>query len=290
MSPARRRQVVERVRQELGVSERRACKALGIGRSGVRYSPRTAPDRAALVKRMHELAHKHPRYGYRRVAALLRREGWRVNTKRVHRLWRQEGLRVPKRQRKRRRLGCSANGCTRRRAGRINEVWSYDFVLDQTADGRRLKVLPVVDEYTRECLVMAVERSLTARDVVALLARLFRERGAPAYLRSDNGPEFIAQAIKAWLAKSGVATLYIEPGSPWENAYSESFNSRLADEVLDREVFSSLREAQVLLEGHRRQYNEERPHSSLGYVAPAVYAAACRQAGEGERTRLACTV
>ena len=137
---------------------------------------------------------------------------------------------------------------------------------------------------------MAVERSLTARDVVALLARLFRERGAPAYLRSDNGPEFIAQAIKAWLAKSGVATLYIEPGSPWENAYSESFNSRLADEVLDREVFSSLREAQVLLEGHRRQYNEERPHSSLGYVAPAVYAAACRQAGEGERTRLACTV
>jgi transposase InsO family protein len=278
------------VQQELGVSERRACKALGVGRSGVRYSPRTAPDRGALVKRMHELARRHPRYGYRRVAALLRQEGWRVNAKRVHRLWRQEGLKVPQKQRKKRRLGSSANGCTRRRAGRANEVWSYDFVLDQTADGRRLKILPVVDEHTRECLVMAVERRMTARDVVAVLARLFGERGAPAHLRSDNGPEFIAEAVKQWLAESGVATLYIEPGSPWENAYSESFNSRLADEVLDREVFSSLREAQVLLEGHRRQYNEERPHSSLGYVAPAVFAAACRQTGEAERSQPACTV
>jgi transposase InsO family protein len=239
---------------------------------------------------MHELARRHPRYGYRRVAALLRQEGWRVNTKRVHRLWRREGLKVPQKQRKRRRLGTSANGCTRRRAERADEVWSYDFVLDQTADGRRLKVLPIVDEYTRECLALVVARRITARDVVAVLARLFRERGRPAHLRSDNGPEFIAGAVKEWVAKSGVGTLYIEPGSPWENAYSESFNSRLTDEVLDREVFSSLPEAQVLLAEYRRQYNEERPHSSLGYVAPAVFAAACRQADSASLRPLACTV
>jgi putative transposase len=285
----RQRRAVEHVRRELGVSERRACRALGVHRSGVRYRAKASPQRDALVRRMHELARKHPRYGYRRVAALLRREGWRVNTKRVHRLWRREGLKVPQKQRKRRRLGTSANGCARRRAGRPDEVWSYDFVLDQTADGRRLKVLPVVDEYTRECLALVVARRLTARDVVAVLARLFRERGVPGHLRSDNGPEFIAAAVKGWLAVSGVGTLYIEPGSPWENAYSESFNSRLADELLDREVFASLKEARVLLEGYRRQYNAERPHSSLGYVAPAVFAARCRPADSAPLRPPACT-
>ena len=260
------------MRAALDVSERRACRALGLHRSGVRYEPSADAAEVGLVKRVRELALAHPRYGYRRVTALLRAEGRTVNVKRVLRVWRAEGLRVPRRQRKRRRLGSSEGGTQRRRAGRRNEVWSYDFVFDQTADGRPLKVLPVVDEYTRECQAMVVGRSLTAADVVRTLARVVGERGVPAYLRSDNGPEFIAAAVKGWLAKVGVATLYIEPGSPRENAYSESFNSRLRDELLNREVFGSLAEAEVILAEHRRAYNHDRPHSSLGYVAPAVFA------------------
>jgi putative transposase len=226
---------------------------------------------------MIELAREHPRYGYRRITALLRREGWSVNRKRVHRLWRQAGLKVPQVQRKRRRLGSSDNSCTRRRSERPNHVWSYDFVLDQTADGRRLKVLPIVDEYTRECLTIEVERSLTAEDVVSTLEYLFEVRGEPEHIRSDNGPEFIAEAVKGWLARRGAKTLYIAPGSPWENAYSETFNSRLRDELLDREVFESLKEAKVLLEDHRLDYNHRRPHSSLGYRTPAEFAAACQR-------------
>ena len=263
------------MRATLRVSQRRACQALGLHRSLIRYEPAADADRAALVRRMRELALANPRYGYRRITALLRAEGRRVNVKRVLRLWRAEGLTVPRRQRKRRRLGSSEGGTQRRRAGRRNEVWSYDFVFDQTADGRPLKVLPVVDEYTRECLAMVVGRSLTAADVVKTLARLVAERGGPAHLRSDNGPEFIAAAVKDWLASAGVATLYIEPGSPWENAYSESFNSRLRDELLNRELFGSLKEAEVILAEHRRAYNHDRPHSSLGYVAPAVFASRC---------------
>jgi transposase InsO family protein len=263
------------VRAALTVSQRRACQALDLHRSAIRYPPAADADRAALVKRMRALALANPRYGYRRIAALLRAEGRRVNVKRVLRLWRAEGLKVPRRRRKRRRLGSSEGGTQRRRAARKNEVWSYDFVFDQTSDGRPLKVLPVVDEYTRECLAMVVGRSLTAADVVRTLAGLVAERGRPTYLRSDNGPEFIAAAVKGWLTNAGVATLYIEPGSPWENAYSESFNSRLRDELLDREVFGSLKEAEVLLAEHRRAYNHDRPHSSLGYVAPAVFASRC---------------
>ena len=228
---------------------------------------------------MHELAKERRRYGHRRVAALLRAEGWRVNNKRVRRLWRREGLKIPRRVKKKRRLGHDGNGCTRRRATRPNEVWSYDFVFDQTADGRRLKILPVVDEFTRECLVMLVGRRLTAGDVIKALARAAVRRGMPEHLRSDNGPEFIAKEVRAWLAREGTGTLYIEPGSPWENAYSESFNSRLRDELLNGELFSSEKEAVVLLEQWRRAYNDERPHSSLGYVAPAVFARRCVQAG-----------
>jgi putative transposase len=244
----------------------------------VRYAARAGDFRAALVRRMHELARAHPRFGYRRITALLRAEGWRVNRKRVLRQWRKEGLKVRRKQRKRRRLGTSAGGTQRRRAGRMNEVWSYDFVFDQTADGRRLKILPIVDESTRECLVMLVGRRLTARDVIEAVSRAARARGMPGYLRSDNGPEFIAAAVREWLAEEKTQTLYIEPGSPWENAYSESFNSRLRDELLDREMFVSLKEAQVLLAEHRRSYNRDRPHSSLGYVAPAVFAARCATA------------
>lgn len=219
---------------------------------------------------------QYPRYGYRRITALLRIEGWGVNRKRIGRIWRLEGLRVATKQRKRRRLGSQDGAVTRRRASSRNEVWSYDFVMDHTEDGRRLKMLPVVDEYTRECLSIEVARSLTASDVIAVLAVLFTKHGAPRYLRSDNGPEFIAGAVKDWLTQSGVETLYIEPGSPWQNAYSESFNSRFRDELLDREVFTSVTEAQVLVEDYRCEYNTERPHSSLGYQTPAAFVSAAR--------------
>ena len=265
------------MQRALEVSERRVCAVLEQPRSSQRYERQTADHERRLVQRLRSLAQEHPRYGYRRMTALLRREGWEVNRKRVQRLWRREGLKVPQKQRKRRRLGQSANSCVRRRAERINHVWSYDFVEDQTADGKKLKLLPIVDEYTRECLTIEVERHLTAKDVVATLQYLFELRGAPAYIRSDNGPEFIAQAVKDWLVATAVETLYIEPGSPWENAYSETFNSRLRDELLDREVFTSLGEAKVLVEDHRLEYNHQRPHSALGYQTPAEFAAACRK-------------
>jgi putative transposase len=226
---------------------------------------------------MIALSRENPRYGYRRVWALLRCEGWPINKKRVHRLWREEGLKVPQKQRKWRRLpvlGASENGCTRRRAEQKDHVWSYDFVMDLTEDGRRLKMMPVVDEYTRECLSIEVERSITAEDVVGTLASLFRSRGEPAFIRSDNGPEFVARAIRQWLEVSGVRTLYIEPGAPWENAYSETFISRFSDELLKREVFADLLEAKVLVDDYREHYNHNRPHSTLGYQTPGQFAEA----------------
>jgi putative transposase len=234
----------------------------------------------ALVERMTVLAGKHPRYGYRRVHALLVREGWRINRKRVQRLWRAEGLRVPQRQRKRRRLGTSENGCIRKKAEYRNQIWSYDFTMDQTADGKRLKLMPVVDEFTRECHAIEVERRLTAEDVIATLSYLFQVHGEPEFIRSDNGPEFIATAVKHWLAASGVQTLYIAPGSPWENAYVETFNGKLEDELLGREIFHTLAESKVLIEQYRLEYNHERPHSSLAYQTPAEFAASCGPSGE----------
>ena len=232
------------------------------------------------MKRMVSLSRQNPRYGYRRVWALLRREGWSVNKKRVHRLWRQEGLKVPEKQRKKRRLllGESENGYTRRRAEHKDHLWSYDFVMDRTDDGRRLKMLAIVDEYTRECLSIEVERSITAREVVKVLAKLFELRREPTFIRSDNGPEFVAKVVKRWLEASGVQTLYIEPGSPWENAYAETFIGRFGDELLKREEFASLLEAKVLVEDYRNHYNQRRPHSALGYRAPAEFAASCGSA------------
>ena len=255
-------------------------------RSSQRYEGRKTDRDRALVERMSQLSRENPRYGYRRVWALLRREGWSVNKKRVHRLWRQEGLKVPDKQHKRRRLllDTSENGCTRRRAERINHVWSYDFVMDETEDSRRLKMMPVVDEYTRECLSIEVERSITAEDVVETLSPLFRRRGEPAFIRSDNGPEFIAGAIKRWLEISGVRTLYIEPGSPWENAYSETFISRFSDELLKRQMFADLLEAKVLVEDYRGHYNHHRPHSALGYLTPAEFVAAADPGGKEDNT------
>jgi transposase InsO family protein len=257
------------------VSERRACRALGVPRSSQRYVGTEREREEELLLRVRTLARENPRHGYRRIRALPVREGRSVNLKRVHRLRRREGLKVPQVQRKRRRLGGSENGCTRHRAERPNHVWSYDFVMDQTAEGKRPKVLPVVDEFTRGCLTIEVERSLVAEGVVSTLEYLFEVRGVPERIRSDNGPESIAEAVKSWLARRGSKTLYIEPGGPWEDAYSETFNSRLRDELLDREVFETLKEAKVILEDHRLEYNHRRPHSPLGCRTPAEFAAAC---------------
>ena len=198
---------------------------------------------------------------------------------RMQRLWRQEGLRVARRRRKRRRLGTADNGCTRRKAERPNHVWSYDFLMDRTEDTRRLKILAIVDEYTRENLCLHVARNITAADVIGQLAEVIKERGAPAQIRSDNGPEFVAAELRAWLASIGSGTLFIEPGSPWQNAYIESFNGKLRDELLDLEIFTSLAEAQYLADSWRAEYNQFRPHSSLGHRTPAEFAATCEASG-----------
>ena len=268
---------MEHIRQHWGVSERRACRTVGQPRSTQRYPSRKADWDRPLIERIIKLSKENPRYGYRRAWALLRREGWHVNKKRIYRLWREGGLQVPDKQHKRRRLsGSSKNGCTRRQAEHKDHVWSYDFVMDRTEDGRTLKMMPIVDEYTRECLVLKAQRSITSEEVVRTLVDLFAKRGEPAFIRSDNGPEFIAKAVKRWLEVSGVKTLYIEPGSPWENAYySETFISRFSDELLKREVFTSLMEAEVLVEEYRNHYNHRRPHSSLGYRTPVEFAASC---------------
>jgi transposase InsO family protein len=218
---------------------------------------------------MVELASAYGRYGYRRVAVLLRWEGWRVNHKRVERLWRREGLKVPQKQPKRGRLWLNDGSCLRLRPEHPMHVWSYDFVLDRSQDGRPLRMLTIVDEYTRECLAIRVERRLGSNDVLEQLADLFVQRGTPDYIRSDNGSEFTAHAVRRWLERVGVKTLFIEPGSPWENGYVESFNGRLRDEFLNGELFYTLTEAQVLIERWRNDYNRIRPHSALGYRPPA---------------------
>ena len=260
------------------MSERRACRVLGHPRSTQRYaSAKPARDRA-LVARMHEVSRANPRYGYRRVGRLLRTEGWAVNSKRVHRLWREGGLQVPQKTQKRSRAGSGGgppgqNSTVRLAPEHPNHVWSYDFVFDATADGRALKVLTVLDEYTRECLALVVGRSLTSRHVIATLDRLIAERGAPRFVRSDNGPEFIAHRVGAYLLAADSGARHIDPGAPWQNGYSESFNGKLRDELLNQELFGSLAEAKVLHERFRRHYNEDRPHSALGYLTPAAFAA-----------------
>jgi putative transposase len=273
---------VKHLQKNFRVSERRACRVVDQPRSSQRYLSTKADKDAALAQMIAALSAQNPRYGYRRVWALLRREGWEVNKKRVHRLWREADLKVPaSRRRKRQRLGSSENGVARRRAEYLGHLWSYDFAMDATEDGRRLKMMPVVDEYSRECLALEVERSITSEEVVKTLDRLFAERGAPRFIRSDNGPEFIAQAVKRWLAASGVETLYIEPGAPWENAYSETFISRMRDELLDREEFANLNEAKVLAEDYREHYNHNRPHGALGYLTPVEFAAIEALADQG---------
>jgi putative transposase len=269
VSPARRRACVEHVVRELGVSERRACTVLGQHRSTQRKAPRGAEDEAALTTDIVELAKRYGRYGYRRITALLRDAGWSVNRKRVERIWRREGLKVPQRQPKRGRLWLADGSCVRLRPERANHVWAYDFVEDRTRDGRKFRMLCVVDEFTREALALRVARKLSSSDVIDTLADLFIARGAPAYIRSDQGPEFVAEAVKGWIEGVGAKTAYIEKASPWENGYVESFNGKLRDELLAREQFDTLLEAKVLIERWRREYNTRRPHSSLGYRPPA---------------------
>ena len=256
-------------RQLPGVSERRACRVLGQPRATERHPAVVLDDEPRLVARMIALATQYGRYGYRRVTAVLRGEGWPVNHKRVARLWRREGLKVPQRQPKRGRLWLRDGSCVRRRAAYRHHVWAYDFVAERTHDGRPLKMLTVVDEYSRECLALVVARRLRSTDVLEAVADLFVTHGAPAYLRSDNGPEFTAGLVRAWLRAVSVETLFIERGSPWENGYVESFNGKLRDELLDREIFYTLAEAKILIERWRREYNTVRPHSALGYRPPA---------------------
>jgi len=262
--------MVLQVSQKFSVSERRACKVLDQSRATQQRNPSQLSDEKQLTDDIIALATKYGRYGYRRIMALLNNEcGWRVNHQRVERIWRKEGLKVPKKQPKRSRVWLNGGSCIRLRLEYKDHVWSYDFMIDRTADGRTFQILNIIDEYTREFLAIVVARKIKNQDVIDLLFSLFILRGIPAHIRSDNGPEFTAKAIRKWLAKLGVKTLYIEPGSPWENGYIESFNGKLRDELLSREIFTTLHEARVLIEQWRREYNHVRPHSARGYRSPA---------------------
>jgi putative transposase len=262
--------MVLKISQKLAVSERRACKVLGQARATQRRGPSPPCDEEQLTDDIIALATRYGRYGYRRITALLNNEyGWRVNHKRVERIWRKEGLKVPKKQPKRSRLWLNDGSCIRLRPEYKDHVWSYDFMIDRTANGRAFKILNIIDEYTRECLAIMVARKIRNQDVIDLLFQLFILRGSPEHIRSDNGSEFTAKAVRRWLSRVGVKTLFIEPGSPWENGYIESFNGKLRDELLNREIFMTIEEANVLIEQWRREYNQIRPHSSLGYQPPA---------------------
>ena len=251
------------------MTERRACRVLGQSRTTQRYQPVIRDHEGPLTAAVIRLAGQYGRYGYRRVTALLRTEGWHVNHKRVERIWRREGLKVPPKQPKRGRLWLNDGSCIRLRPCWQHHVWAYDFVQGRTHDGRVFRMLTVIDEFTRECLAIEVARRIRHDDVLACLTDLFTRHGPPDYIRSDNGSEFTAIAVREWLPRVGVKTLYIEPGSPWENGYNESFNGKLRDELLNSEIFYTLKEAQVLIEQWRRHYNTVRPHSSLGYRPPA---------------------
>ncbi|MCO5058361.1 MAG: IS3 family transposase [Rhizobiaceae bacterium] len=269
LSPSRRRRCVDHVVAKFSISERFACKVLGQHRSTQRKKPRGRPDEEALTADIIRLASRYGRYGYRRITVMLRSEGWTVNAKRVERIWRREGLKVPQKQPKKGRLWLNDGSCVRLRPEHPNHVWSYDFVEGRTHNGRKFRMLNIIDEFTRECLAIRIDRKLNSTDVIDVLSDLFILRGVPGHVRSDNGPEFIAKAVREWIVAVGAKTAFIEPGSPWENGYCESFNSKLRDELLNGEIFYSLAEAKVIIEAWRRYYNTERPHSSLGYKPPA---------------------
>lgn len=248
---------------------------MGQPRMTQHYEPKRYENDKALREEILKLACKHLSYGYRMITKKLRQSGWHISYKRVHRIWRKEGLQVPYRHKFKKSKGDSSNSCSVKKAEHINHVWTYDFVSDQTSDGRPLKLLTMLDEFTRESLAIEVSRSIKSKDVIEVLEYLFMVRGIPGNIRSDNGPEFIAEAIKTWLRENSVYTLYIEPGCPWQNGYIESFNGKLRNEVLDREIFHSVKEAKVLVENWRLEYNNHRPHSSLDDKTPAEFAAEC---------------
>ena len=280
LSPSRRRRGVLALQERLGLSERRACQIAGQHRSTQRHRPTTAADDAALRKRLRTLSRERPRWGYRRAHARLLEEGWSLNRKRIQRLWREEGLRVPARRRKRQRLGESTVPAKRLSAEHPDQVWALDFQFDQTQDGRILKLLHVVDEHTREALAVECDRRIDSDRTVAVLDRLVAARGrAPEHVRCDNGPELTANALRDWCRFSKAATSYIEPGSPWQNPYVESFGSRIRDELLSQELFEPLAEAKVLVEDWRLDYNTKRPHSALDMMAPARFAGSWRRSG-----------
>ncbi|MBT8005547.1 MAG: IS3 family transposase [Rhodospirillales bacterium] len=269
LSPARRRICIDHVRSQLSLSERRICRVLGQHRSTQRRRPRGRKDEDCLVADMIELVRQYGRYGYRRIATLLRDAGWQVNDKRVERLWRREGLKVPMKQPKKGRLWLNDGSCIRLRPEYRDHVWSYDFVHHRTDDGKVFRALNILDEHSRECLAIRVDRKLNSTDVIDALTDLFILRGVPAFIRSDNGPEFVAETVRNWIKAVGAKTAYIKPGSPWENGYCESFNARFRDELLNGEVFYTLKEAQIIIEQWRKHYNTKRPHSALGYRPPA---------------------
>ena len=247
MSPSKRRKIIKRVHEKLTVSERRACKVLEQARMTQRYAPQIVGEKERLAARVIALATQYGRYGYRRITALLKEEEWQVNHKKIERIWKREGLKVPQKQPKRRRLWLNDGSCIRLRPEHKDHVWSYDFVMARTSDGRSFRILTILDEYTRECLAMRVDRHISSQDVIDQLYELFLLRGVPEHIRSDNGPEFTAKRVRDWLAELGIKTLFIEPGSPWENGYIESFNGKLRDELLNREVFYTLVEAKITL-------------------------------------------
>ena len=257
------------MRLKYGFAERRVCRALNQSRTTQRYVPQPRPDETPLTQDIVRLAGQYGRYGYRRVTALLQTEGWDVSHVRVARIWRREGLKVPQKQPRRGRLYLNDGSCIRLRPQHKNHVWSYDFVADRTHDGRAYRMMTVIDEFTRECLAIPVARKLNSEDVLSTLADLMMQRGVPEYIRSDNGAEMTATAVRDWIQSVGAKTLFIEPGSPWENGYNESFNGKLRDELLNGEIFYTLKEAQVIIEHWRQHYNIIRPHSSLGYRPPA---------------------
>ncbi len=257
------------------MSQRRACRTLDQPLSTQRYKLKMKQDEPSLIKRILELVAEFPRFGYRRITRLLRSEGWQVNAKRIYRLWRQEGLKVPRKTKKRTRLGTSEGGIVRRKAERKDHVWSVDFIFDRTTNGRSLKMLVIVDEFTRECIALEVDRKITSDDFIDVLVDLFAIRGVPSFIRSDNGPEFIARRVRKFLGSIDVGTSYIEPGSPWQNGYVESFNSRFRDECLSCEEFTTVQEARVIIEHWRQSYNHRRPHGSLDGLTPAAFASRC---------------
>ena len=281
MTSARRRLIANELCVDFKVSRRRVSRALGLARSNLRYTPLVSDEQTALARRIEELAGLHPRYGYRRIWALLDREGWSVIKKTVRRHWRRLGLKLAKPRanpKPRRPHGQDANACHLRPSLGKDDVWTWDFLFDRTSNGRSLKWLSLVDEYTRECLALEARRGMTAEEIQVVLAEVAAKRGGPPHrVRSDNGPEFAADAVRSWLEAAGSGALYVAPASPWQNGYAESFHSKLRDELLDREEFESQPQAQAMGLLWKEEYNTERPHSSLGYKTPAEYAATCKR-------------